>query len=92
VTTIPIPLAACEVIDREFLEIRARLLQVAASLDRLDRADGSLSGDPRLAGIQKALAILSGPGPDRAEEIQLVFSRTYEPGWLARFKSEQRKS
>jgi hypothetical protein len=34
----PIPLDATEVLNREFLEIRAKLLEIAAALDRLDRA------------------------------------------------------
>ena len=41
----PIPLDAPEVLNREFPEIRARLLQLAAALDRMDRADGSPEGD-----------------------------------------------
>jgi len=76
------PLEAAEVLNREFLEIRARLLQIAASLDRLDRAGGS-PGDPRLDGIRQALAILRADKPDRAEQIQLVFSRPYHAGWRA---------
>jgi hypothetical protein len=85
----PIPLDAPEVLNREFLEIRARLLQVAASLDRLDRADGSAQSDERLQKIQHALAILQGSGADRAEQIQLVFSRPYESDWMAAFAREK---
>ena len=81
-----IPLDAPEVLQREFLEIRARLLQVAASLDRLDRAEGSVAGDPRLAQIHDALAILADGEPDRAERIQLLFSRTYDSHWQATFE------
>ena len=82
----PIPLDAPEVLQREFLEIRARLLQVAASLDRLGRADGSVADDPRLAKIHEALAILADGQPDRAERIQLLFSREYDADWQATFK------
>jgi hypothetical protein len=77
----PIPLDAPEVLDREFLEIRARLLHVAASLDRIDRADGSMAGDARMELIRKSLAILSAPAADRAEKIQLLFSRPYDAHW-----------
>ena len=91
-STAPLPLDAPEVLSREFLEIRARLLQVAASLDRLDRASGSPGNDPRLAGIAKALEILAAAGPDRAEKIQLIFSRAYDEKWLARFKSDAKRS
>ena len=39
---------ASEVPDRELPEIRAGLLQLAAQLDRLDRAQGSALDDARL--------------------------------------------
>ncbi len=79
----PTPLDAPELLEREFLEIRARLLHIASSFDRMDRAEGSVAEDPRLAKIAEALAILSDGKPDRAERIQLVFSRPYESDWRA---------
>jgi hypothetical protein len=88
----PIPLDAPEVLNREFLEIRARLLQIAAALDRLDRADGSVADDERLRKIRQSLDILSDPAADRAEKVQLVFSRPYEANWHAAFERERMKS
>ena len=88
----PIPLDAPEVLNREFLEVRARLLQIAASLDRLDRAEGSAAADAWLAIIRQALAILAGPDADRAEKIQLIFSRAYEANWQAAFARERTRS
>lgn len=85
----PIPLDAAEVLNREFLEVRARLLHIAASLDRLDRADGSVTSDLRLEKIRQALAILSGDESDRAEKIQLLFSRPYEPDWMTVFEGSR---
>jgi hypothetical protein len=76
-----IPLVAAEVLNREFLEIRAKLLEIAAALDRLDRAEGSVEGDARLAGIRRALAVLDEGGGARAERIQLIFSRAYDENW-----------
>jgi hypothetical protein len=79
----PIPLDAPEVLEREFLEIRARLLHLAASLDRLERAEGTVESDPRLAKIREALQVLLAPQGDRAERIQLLFSRPYQNDWRA---------
>lgn len=79
----PIPIDAAEVLNREFLEIRARLLHIASSLDRLDRAEGDVTGDSRLEKIRQALEILASGQPDRAEQIQLLFSRSYDPDWKA---------
>jgi hypothetical protein len=81
----PIPLDAPQVLDREFLEVRARLLQIAAALDRLERAEGSVEGDPRLARIRQSLEILAGDDADRAEKIQLLFSRAYDENWRRAF-------
>lgn len=75
------PMAAPDVLDREFLEIRAKILELAASFDRLDRGDGSVAGDPRLTLVQHALQILQRDSADRAEEIQMLFSRQYDENW-----------
>jgi hypothetical protein len=42
-TAAPIPLDAPEVLNREFLEVRAKILEIAAVLDRIDRAEGAVS-------------------------------------------------
>jgi hypothetical protein len=87
----PIPLDAPEVLNREFPEIRARLLQLAAALDRMDRATGSPEADPRRQKIREALAILLEAGPDRAERMQLLFSLPYDPDWKQQFSMTARK-
>jgi hypothetical protein len=74
-------LDAPEVLNREFLEIRARLVQVAALLDRLDRAAGNVANDPRINGIRQSLEVLATAGPGRAEKLQMIFSRKYEADW-----------
>jgi len=76
------PMTAREVLDREYLEIRAKILQLAASFDRLDRSAGDYRQDARLALIQKGLELVADPScPDRAERIQLVFSREFNQNW-----------
>ena len=72
---------ASAILDREFLELRAGLLSAAAHLDRLDRAKESVADDPRMRGVRQAIEALSKPGPGRAEQIQLMFSRPYAEGW-----------
>ncbi len=74
---------AAEVLDRDFLETRSRILEVAASLDRIDRAGGR-TGDPpdrRLAQLRQAIEALLEPGPGRAETVQRLFSLEYDPHW-----------
>lgn len=76
---------ARDVLDREFLEIRAKLLELAASFDRLDRGDGHVRGDRRMELIREGLGILRRDEGGRAEAIQLLFSREYEEDWRQRF-------
>lgn len=73
------------VFEQEFLPVRAKILEVASALDRLDRADGSLATDARRAKIQAAIQVLLRPEDDRAEQIQLIFSRPYEGDWRKKF-------
>ena len=77
----PISLESSEVLAREYLEIRSRLLDVAAALDRIDRAHGSTVGDVRRQNIARALDALGGSDPNRAEQVQTIFSRAYDARW-----------
>ncbi len=73
-------LAAGEVLGTYFLETRCQLIEIAAMLDRLDRAAAAGSGDPladvRLARIYQSLALLAKPEttPDRAERLLNLFT------------------
>jgi hypothetical protein len=71
-------LTAAKVLDREFLEIRWELIDLAASLDRIQRAPGPLSDDPRMDKITQALGILAAHAPARAEQIEILFSLPYD--------------
>ena len=71
------------VLNREFLETRNKVLELAAALDRFDRApeQPGHAPDRRLAQLRRAIEALLQPGPDRAETIQQVFSLEYDPSW-----------
>lgn len=86
-------MTAQQVLDREYLEIRCKILELAASFDRLDSAAGAddptadqtLADDPRLKLIRQALQELSSDETDRAERVQLIFSRQYDEDWREKF-------
>ena len=77
-----------EILDREFLEIRAKILEVAAALDRIDRATGNVESDARVRLIKDAIQVIATAQSDpiRAEKIQLLFSRAYDAKWLEAFE------
>jgi hypothetical protein len=76
---------AREVFDQEFLPVRAKLLEVAAALDRVDRAGGTIANDSRKTQVRAAIEVLLRPDDDRAEQLQLIFSRQYEDDWREKF-------
>ncbi len=68
-----------EVLEHHYLEVRCKLLEIAAIQDRFQRAGGgdpNASPDPGLRRCRQALALLAAPQetPDRAEHIALIFS------------------
>lgn len=70
-----------QVFEREFPGLRARILEIAATLDRLERSGGPPKGDVRWEQVRRALAVLLDVAGDRAEAVQLIFSRPYEVNW-----------
>ena len=77
------PLPANKAVDSYFLDARARLLDLAAILDRIGRGPGAVgvADDPRLARIRQALEVLGDESGGRAERVQKIFSLDYDPTW-----------
>lgn len=83
------PLSAREILDLYFIENRARLLELAAFLDRIDRAAGTedVRTDHRYRALMQAFTLLRDGERCRAKGVQVVFSDrsaapvdTAEPG------------
>jgi len=70
-------MTAAQVLDAYFLETRAKLLEIAANLDRADRAEGAavVKADPRNKFVREALGILLSEEVGRAERIQVLYSK-----------------
>jgi hypothetical protein len=67
-----------QALDLYFMEARAKLIDIAAFLDRVERAEGE--ADFRLSEFNKALAQLSSSQTRRAREVLLSLSDpTTEP-------------
>ena len=77
------PLPAARALDQFFLDARSRVLDLAATLDRVGRgADpGAAAADPRARLLRQALEVLLGDAPNRAEKVQQMFSLAYDPTW-----------
>ena len=77
----PSPLTKTQVADMYFLEHRARLLDLAAFLDRYDRArDDTSNEDFRLTALRRAIELLNDGRSDRAARIlDLMSDHSCEP-------------
>ncbi len=71
---------AMDLLERDFLKMRHRVLDVAAALDRIDRADGAeaVLRDPRMTMLREAVQTLTSGEPDRAERVQMIFSIPFD--------------
>ena len=77
---------AQQVLEREYLPMRAKILEIAASLDRIQRAEDKRSDTSQLQQIRTAIDTLLQQEPGRAERVQLLFSRSYEQNWREQFQ------
>jgi len=86
---------AAQVLDRHFLEIRCKILDLAAALDRIDRAAGAAESpagngrsafhDPRLEQLRQGVELLLAREPGRAERVQMLFSDPYDSDWRQQY-------
>lgn len=83
------PSDAAEILNRDFLEMRAKIIELAAMRDRIDRAEGSVRCDPRMEKILQAIRQLADDEPDRAEQVQRLFSNAYDERWQSAFEMHQ---
>jgi hypothetical protein len=75
-----------QVLDLYFMDARSKLIDLAAFLDRLDRAEGR--EDFRIIAFRDALQELSSSNHNRAERVLLKFSDpTAEPISVATTKA-----
>lgn len=61
-----------EILDLYFMDARGKLIELAAFLDRVDRAKGE--ADFRLAAFRAAMKELEGDKPGRSERVLLALS------------------
>lgn len=63
---------AVNLVDLGFMDARSKLIDLAAFLDRTQRA--GQDGDFRVKALRKAIECLHANQPERAREVLLVFS------------------
>ncbi len=75
------PMSRKEVVDTYFLEHRAKLMDIAAFLDRVERAqDDGIEKDFRVAALEAGIKVLVDGEPERVKRVmELMSDPTEEP-------------
>ena len=80
---------ANEILKQEYLQARSKILELAAILDRIDRAPGSVEAESQMQLIREGIGILARDQgqekANRAETVQRLLSRPYNPTWRTEF-------
>jgi hypothetical protein len=73
--------AAVDLMNRQYLLMRERVLSLAADFDRLQRAEGgdAVADDPRHAALLACLRETLSPSVGRAERVQMLLSDQTPP-------------
>ena len=81
------PQTSQQILQQEYLLARAKILELAATLDRIDRAQGDVQDHPQMKLLHSGFKILTDEASDqsRAEQVQLLFSRQYAENWRQTF-------
>ncbi|MCA9193132.1 MAG: hypothetical protein KDB03_15260 [Planctomycetales bacterium] len=75
---------ADQVLEQEFLQVRAKILEIAAFFDRLSEG-GAVTNEQQLRLLRDGSTILNDGADEKAARVQLLFSRQYESNWREKF-------
>jgi len=73
--------SATQIVADEFMIARAKIIELAATLDRIERASGSVDDSKNMQLLIQGMHILIDDQVEKAKRVQLLMSRDYEPNW-----------
>jgi hypothetical protein len=77
--------SSSEILSQEFLQVRAKILEIAAFYDRFDEAGPSQAHDHQFDLLRQGCELLADDRGDKAARVQLLFSREYDENWREQF-------
>ncbi len=73
--------SAQQIIFDEFMIARAKIVELAATLDRIERATGDVEDSRNMQLLVQGMHILCDDEVEKAKRVQLLMSRQYDPQW-----------
>ncbi len=72
---------ADKIVADEFMIARAKIVELAATLDRIERANGVVDDSKQMQLLVQGMQILCDDEVEKAKRVQLLMSRQYDPHW-----------
>ncbi len=73
--------SAAQIVADEFMIARAKIVELAATLDRIERASGNVDDSKNMHLLVQGMHILIDDQVEKAKRVQLLMSRDYDPNW-----------
>ena len=84
--------SAEQIVADDFMIARARIVELAATLDRIERATGDVEDSTNMQLLIQGMHILCDDEVEKAKRVQLLMSRQYEPKWQAQMSITKKGS
>ena len=81
---------AQQIVLEDFMIARARIVELAATLDRIERATGDVDDSKNMQLLMQGMHILCDDEVEKAKRVQLLMSRQYDPQWQAQMSIERK--
>ena len=81
---------AQQIVAEDFMIARARIVELAATLDRIERAAGDVNDSKSMLRLVQGMHILCDDEVEKAKRVQLLMSRQYDPQWQTQMSLEKK--
>ena len=81
---------AQQIVAEDFMIARARIVELAATLDRIERASGDVDDSRNMQLLMQGMNILCDDEFEKAKRVQLLMSRHYDPQWQTQMAIEKK--
>lgn len=82
--------SAQQIVAEDFMIARARIVELAATLDRIERATGDVDDSKNMQLLMQGMHILCDHEVEKAKRVQLLMSRQYDPQWQTQMSIERK--
>jgi len=82
--------SAQQIVAEDFMIARARIVELAATLDRIERATGDVDDSKNMQLLMQGMHILCDDEVEKAKRVQLLMSRQYDPQWQVQMSIERK--